>query len=152
MSSGISGLSAFHESHEHGQTVSVITLAEFLKEQNLEQLEIDFLKVDAEGFDLKVLKGVPWETIEPRIILCEFEDFKTKPLGYNFHNLANFLVEKGYSLIVSEWYPIERYGMQHRWRRFTRYPCKLLDENAWGNIIATRDASLLSGLVSICKL
>jgi hypothetical protein len=81
---------------------------------------VDFLKIDTEGFDLMVLKGYPWtQSPRPRVILCEFEDAKTVPLGYDFHQLAAFLVGEGYQLIISEWYPVKAYGGLHRWRRFT---------------------------------
>ena len=40
---------------------------------------------------------------------------------------------------MSEWYPIIRYGVQHRWRCFQEYPCSLRDMRAWGNLIAFHD-------------
>ena len=148
-SSGISGLSAFQPSHMPSETINIITLKQFIEEKGLEQ--VDFLKIDTEGFDLFVLRGFPWDRANPDLILCEFEDKKTVPLGYSFHELAGFLQDRGYSLIVSEWYPIVRYGDAHTWRRFTPYPCELLDERAWGNIIAVRE-TLYGGLLQQCGI
>ena len=91
--------------------VDTTTLADFCSEGSIETVE--FLKIDAEGFDLMVLKGVPWAQVNPEVILCEFEDKKTKPLGYDYEDLANFLLRRGYTLVISEWHPPIRYGATH---------------------------------------
>lgn len=148
-STGISGLSAFHPTHVLSEKVEVTTLELFVEEQGIDS--IDFLKIDTEGFDLLVLKGFPWEEIRPDIILCEFEDKKTVPLGCRYHDMAKYLEALGYKVIVSEWYPIERYGVRHNWRRFAPYPCELVNPNAWGNIFAV-NAQLYSPLVTACRL
>ena len=83
-----------------------------------------------------VLQGVPWGRIKPSAILCEFEDFKTVPLGYDFHRMAGFLVNQGYAVFVSEWHPIIRYGISHDWHKFAKYPCELSSPKAWGNLLA----------------
>lgn len=137
VSSGISGLTRFHASHEQTGVVDTTTLDAFCVERNIK--ELTFLKTDTEGYDLPVLRGFPWARMSPQIALCEFEDRKTVPLGYCFHDLAGFLVDHGYKVLVSEWYPIVEYGRQHRWRRFAQYPCELADPAAWGNLLAFRD-------------
>jgi hypothetical protein len=136
-STGISGLSAFHDSHVEAQKVDVITLTEFFCDKPMP--EVDFLKIDTEGHDLFVLQGFPWARSKPAVIECEFEDTKTVPLGYTFHDLACFLVDKGYKVYVSEWHPIVRYGIRHDWNRLVRYPCELADPKGWGNLLAFRD-------------
>lgn len=147
VSSGISSLCSFHHTHKETLKVDTITLHFFCEAVEIQM--IDYLKIDTEGYDLFVLYGVPWENIEPEVILCEFEDKKTTCLGYNFHNLADFLVDKDYQLLISEWYPIVEYGMRHRWRRFTTYPCELMDKDAWGNIIAVKQKDVFSNLLAI---
>jgi FkbM family methyltransferase len=137
VSAGISGLHAFHPSHKESGKADTVSLAQFCGEKSVQQ--VDVLKTDTEGSDLFVLKGFPWDRMKPAVVICEFEDNKTTPLGYSFHDLAGFLVQQGYDLLVSEWYPIETYGQLHNWRRFITYPCELSDGNAWGNIIAFRD-------------
>ena len=149
VSAGISGLSSFHESHEASGTVETTTLDVFCREEQI--TEIDFLKVDTEGFDLLVLQGMPWPDIAPRVVMCEFEDNKTVPLGYTFDDLAGYLHERAYHVLVSEWYPIVTYGGPHRWRRFVSYPCTLADPNAWGNLIAVRDRDDFSRLIEASK-
>jgi len=137
-STGISGLSAFHPTHESRQTVDITTLRDVLADKDV--AGVDFLKIDTEGHDLFVLKGFPWERFSPAVIECEFEDAKTVPLGYTFHDMASYLCGKGYQVFVSEWHPIVRYGIRHDWRRLRRYPCELSDKAAWGNLLAFRDS------------
>ncbi len=148
-STGISGLSAFHETHHESQKVDIITLTEFFQDKPLPS--VDFLKIDTEGHDLFVLQGYPWERDKPAVIECEFEDTKTVPLGYTFHDLARFLVDKGYTVYVSEWHPIIRYGIRHDWRALMRYPCELADPKGWGNLLAFREPIDEQALVGAVK-
>jgi FkbM family methyltransferase len=149
VSTGISGLSAFHSSHVAAGTIDLTTVGRVCEEQNVEH--VDFLKIDTEGFDLFVLKGVPWERIQPDVLVCEFENSKTMPLGYSFHDLAQFLEGKGYRVLVSEWHPIREYGVLHDWNRFVLYPCEPQSDKAWGNVIATRSGKLFASIQGACK-
>jgi FkbM family methyltransferase len=149
VSTGISGLSAFHPSHVQCETVNTTTLGDYIEEHAI--ADVDFLKIDTEGYDLFVLKGMNWDKIMPRMVICEFEDSKTLPLGYDFHQLAGFLKEKGYKVIVSEWFPVVEYGGSHKWRRFAEYPCKLQDSNAWGNLFAVKEENLSAKLNALCR-
>lgn len=137
VSTGISGLHKFHDSHRECGKIDTITLRKFCEDKGIKT--VGLLKIDTEGHDLFVLKGFPWEKLKPRLIVVEFEDRKTIPLGYSFHDIASYLRNQEYSLLVSEWYPIVEYGRKHKWRRFTTYPCELVDTNAWGNIFAFRN-------------
>jgi FkbM family methyltransferase len=135
-SDGISGLSAFRETHKEVNRVRLTTLDKILAEQGGGQ--VDFLKIDTEGHDFFVLKGFPWSRIKPDVVLCEFEDAKTRPLGYDYRQMGDFLVAQGYQVFLSEWAPITRYGVQHQWRRWSPYPCDLQDAAGWGNFVAFR--------------
>jgi len=148
-SSGVSSLSAFLPSHETTITVNTTTLREFFIEQGVDR--VDYLKVDTEGFDLMVLKGINWEQTQPKAILCEFEDAKTQKLGYTYQTMADYLVGKGYHVLVSEWRPIIRYGEQHSWRGYFTYPHRLHEEKAWGNLIAIHEDLLFQQLLDRCK-
>jgi FkbM family methyltransferase len=149
VSSGISGLSAFDPSHKAQDSIDVTTLADFLSTTALGA--IDFLKIDTEGHDLFVLRGLPWQRLKPRLVLCEFENHKTHPLGYSYEDLAGFLASHGYTVITSEWYPIERYGATHRWRGFAEgNPPPLQDPAGWGNLLAVRDAADLPAIRALC--
>jgi FkbM family methyltransferase len=134
-SSGISGLSAFHESHEQAGLVTVTTMANVVEEYGLSA--IDFLKIDIEGFDFFAIKGIDWEVVAPDVIICEFENSKTLPLGYSVTDLYQYLSDRDYRITLSEWHPISRYGAQHRWKGFAATPDNL-DPEGWGNLIACR--------------
>lgn len=148
-STGISGLSAFHESHVESQRVDTVTLTDFFEDKPI--AAVDFLKIDTEGFDYFVLQGFPWSRLKPAVIECEFEDLKTVPLGYTFHDLASFLVGKGYAVYVSEWHPVLRYGIRHDWNRLVRYPCELANEKGWGNLLAFREPIDESKLAQVIR-
>lgn len=140
-STGVSAMHQFLSSHKLVAEVETTTLSEILSAQNVKS--VDFLKIDTEGHDLMVLKGHDW-TVRTDAILCEFEDSKTEPLGYNCHDLGNYLLGKDYVVFMSEWYPIVRYGVQHRWRSIRRYPCDLKNVKGWGNFLAIREECLAS--------
>lgn len=133
-STGISGLSPFTDRHREIAQVETITLKEYYERKGLGH--VDFLKIDVEGFEKFVLNGVPWDVDKPEVVLAEFEDAKTVPLGYTVHDLASLLIEQGYSVYVSEWLPIIRYGVAHDWRRMLRYSSGLELNRTWGNVIA----------------
>ncbi|HET7462521.1 MAG TPA: FkbM family methyltransferase [Longimicrobium sp.] len=137
-SAAISTLTPFVDTHVQAGVVTTTTLALACREHGVG--EIDFLKVDTEGYDFFVLQSLDWSAIRPRAVLCEFENRKTVPLGYTWRDMAEFLAGHGYRVVVAEWYPVQRYGAVHRFRRFADYPCPLADENATGNLVAFRDA------------
>lgn len=147
-STGISGLSAFHSSHVQADTVAVTTLAHIVEENSIQA--IDFLKIDTEGFDKFVLEGLPWATHAPKVLVAEFEDGKTRPLGYTFDDFAQYLTAHGYSVLVSEWEPVVAYGLTHTWSEFKTYPCRLNSERAWGNFIAARDPQVFKAILAQC--
>ena len=72
----------------------------------------------------------------PKIILCEFEDSKTVDLGYNYEEMGDLLLSKGYEVLLCEWAPIVKYGTIHTFNEIKRYPTKLSNSKAWGNFIA----------------
>lgn len=91
------------------------------------------------------MQSYPWASDKPDVILCEFEDLKTEiKLNYIWKDMAKYLSKLGYKIIVSEWYPIVRYGITHKWKNFKEYPCELDDRNAWGNLICFRENTLLN--------
>ncbi len=60
-------------------------------------VNIDVLSVDAEGFDLKVLKSNNWEIYQPRVILVEQHSLQLHQLDLDLTYL--FLTSKGYKLV-----------------------------------------------------
>jgi FkbM family methyltransferase len=132
-SSGISSFAAFTAGHVASGDVETVTLRDYLSDTGTRT--VDFLKIDVEGFERHVLRGYDW-SVRPGLILLEFEDSKTVPLGYTWKELADELVDRGYEVLVSEWFPLQRYGEGHKWRRFATYPTELSDPAAWGNLLA----------------
>ena len=134
VSTGISTLAAFHTSHEPTTSVTTVRLDTYLA--GLGDPVVTFLKVDTEGFDLPGRRRPSlWVGQKPQVVVCEFEDRKTLPLGYNHRDLANFLADKGYAVFVSEWKPVVEYGQHHDWMDVRRWPVELHDPSGWGNFI-----------------
>ena len=136
VSTGISSLGTFHKSHKETQAVNVTTITKWQEANKIKSC--DFLLVDVEGYDLFVLEGFPWDKLQPKVVIAEFEDSKTLPLGYSYKDLGNYLLSKGYKVILSEWYPIVEYGKKHKWNQLQSYPCDIEDK-AWGNFIAIKN-------------
>lgn len=149
VSTGISSLAKFHDSHQPTAVVRTTTLKEEITTLRINA--IDFLKIDTEGFDLFVLKGFDWDKHpHPVAVVCEFENKKTVPLGYTVDDMCDFLTDKGYRLVISEWCPIIEYGRQHEWKRFVSSPRQITEPMAWGNIMAVKPADY-PALVRVCK-
>lgn len=136
-STGISGLSAFRDTHEETARVSTTTLEQAMKDYDMPPVTL--LKVDTEGFDLFVMRGMDFGRTKPDIIITEFENNKTLPLGYHFKDQIELLEKAGYTVWVSEWWPIVRYGIRHHWRSLYPAASKLPPEDSWGNFIAFRE-------------
>lgn len=129
---GVSSLLPFTEKHVLKKTVQTKTLAQVIDE--LKITHINFLKIDTEGYDYNVLKGMNWN-IKPDAIVVEYEDNKTKLLGYHAADMADYLQQKGYEVFVSQWHPIVRYGIRHSFMCLMTYPCDI-NPKCWGNLIA----------------
>jgi FkbM family methyltransferase len=145
VSTGISSLSNFHDTHRQTQTIDLTSLRDFVEEMQIEK--IDFLKTDIEGHDLFALRGVPWERVHPDCIVSEYEDRKTKKNGYDTADMYEFLTSRGYEVVISEWFPIEEYGRHHRWKAFRRSPNEI-DPASWGNVIAVDPRSAVASALS----
>lgn len=126
-STGISSLLDFHESHELSEMVATRRL------DSLPLTEVDFLKIDTEGFDRNVFRSRG--ELTPRVIVTEYEDNKTVGLGYTAAEYADELHDAGYHVWASVWDPIVRYGGDHNWREFFRYTGTPPGSETWGNFI-----------------
>ena len=131
ISTGISTLMPFHPTHRPSTQVATVRLDTYLSQ--VEQVTV--LKTDAEGYDMPILRTFPWHRLKPRAVISEFEDARSAGSGYTYRDMAEFLVDRGYSVFVSEWYPVVEYGRRHRWRSVREYPARLHDPRGWGNLI-----------------
>ncbi|MGB0879391.1 MAG: FkbM family methyltransferase [Polaribacter sp.] len=135
-STGIPSLLKFNKDQVPSHEVNTITLKDFIHENNI--TEVDFLKIDVEGYDFNVIKGNDFNLVKPRVILSEFEDKKTKLLGYSTKDMAKYLLDKGYFIVYSIWDPIQEYGIKHTWRKMS-ININEIKEFDWGNIIAFKN-------------
>jgi len=119
--------------------VDITTLKKVLQSTSVDSIQ--YLKIDTEGHDLMVLKGMDWtdKKIFPEIIQCEYEDSKTVPHGYTVIEMGKYLEDKGYHVLVSEWHPIESYGTPHNWKAIHQLNADEDFSQSWGNLIAYRN-------------
>ncbi len=89
------------------RTVSVPlkTLDEVLRE--LQISAVDFMKLDVEGAELSVLKGATnlLNSTHRPTVLCEVQDQRTAPWGYNASRIIEYLCSYGYS-----WFDLDESG------------------------------------------
>ena len=93
LGTGMSALASFHKSHVPAHTVDIISLSDALTNRAYREVD-DLLKIDTKGHDLLVLRGFSWDEYSPEVIECEFENNKTTPPDYIFHDLAQYLLDK----------------------------------------------------------
>ncbi|MDP9005246.1 MAG: FkbM family methyltransferase [Verrucomicrobiota bacterium] len=80
-------------------TVSITTIDNFCTERSIDQ--IDFLKVDSQGFDLRILQGARRQLSEHRVSFIVVE-MLFAPLysgQAHFHEIYEFLTSLGYRLV-----------------------------------------------------
>jgi len=69
--------------------VDVVTLANILSE-HAQGKEIDFISLDTEGFDYKVLLGNDWGKYKPKVLCIEKADANVRS------KIESFLIKQGY--------------------------------------------------------
>ena len=75
--------------------VPVLRLSDVLSEHIDEGAVIDFLSVDVEGFELKVLSSSDWDKYRPRLVCVEALDEHT------YNDVNSFLADAGYLKVAS---------------------------------------------------
>ncbi len=76
--------------------IQAFTLDEILNRDKYKDTKIDFLDIDVEGADFKVLEGLSFEKFKPKLICVEIHDKEVKQ-----SKIYNFLTNKNYELIWS---------------------------------------------------
>ena len=81
--------------------IEVKTLKSIMENYSTEK-KIDLLDIDAEGFDLNVLKGMDFERYVIDLIMIEVHhyDHKTKKIA---DEILNFLIEKNFKLVFGKY-------------------------------------------------
>jgi FkbM family methyltransferase len=76
--------------------IQAFTLDEILEKDKYRDSKIDFLDVDVEGADLKVLQGLSFDKFKPELVCVEIHEKKIKK-----SDIYNFLIKKNYELLWS---------------------------------------------------
>ena len=78
------------------KNIQAFTLDEILDRDKYKNSKIDFLDIDVEGADLKVLEGLSFDKFQPELVCVEIHTKEIKKNG-----IYNFLIEKNYELLWS---------------------------------------------------
>lgn len=81
-------------------TVRTMSLEDYLKKEDIP--EVNFLKIDAEGAELEILKGADalFNPDSSPIIMAEVSDVRTEQWGYQSSEIFDYLSERGYRWFV----------------------------------------------------
>lgn len=74
-------------------------LSDILKENMYNKQHVDFMSIDVEGDELKVLKSNDWNTVRPEIILIEVLDLPDIESASS-HGITKYLKSKDYKLVA----------------------------------------------------
>lgn len=135
-SSGISSLGSFDESHIESGICKLIRLDSFIEKNKIEK--IDILKIDAEGFDYKVLEslGEDWLKTRPKYIIAEFDNKKDIELKQNtLKNIKEWAKRNKYKYITFEWSNDHDYGGKSNYIKAHYQDETSVKVSAWGNIM-----------------
>lgn len=119
-------------------STQTVTIRDIAKRAGLKS--IDILVVDIVGFEFMALRGVPFREMPPATIIASWNDSLSLKLGHGMHDMAAFLLSQDYTVFLSEWNPASNPDSPGQWRRFVPYPTRPSHPQAWGHIVAFRDA------------
>ena len=84
------------QGHIKEKSIQAFTLDEILNRDKFKDVKIDFLDIDVEGADLKVLEGLSFDKFKPELVCVEIHAKEIKK-----SDIYNFLVNKNYELLWS---------------------------------------------------
>ena len=76
--------------------IQAFSLDEILNRDRYKNIKIDFLDIDVEGADLKVLEGLSFDKFKPELVCVEIHAKEIKQSA-----IYNFLIDKNYELLWS---------------------------------------------------
>ncbi len=153
---GLSGLGASpYGGPEQLLQVRSVRLGEFLVEQGVEHVE--FLKIDAEGWDFTVLGSHDFEKLPPRVVMVEFGAGQDSRLLAELKQAMARMAEHGYEAVVFE-YDDDGNFKRGQWvyRLINMYidrPFEPSHERSFGNIVFYRhgDRAFLATLIALLE-
>lgn len=139
---GIHSLKPFDSSHKKVVEVKVIKLSDYVEKNKI--INIDFLKIDVEGADYLVLKGMDFSKVTPKVVMVEYMDSRTeKHFGYRHHKMAELLQRNDYVVFMFNWSKIVGgYGEKGvtknstEFVNFEKYPST--QPLYWGNLVGVK--------------
>jgi FkbM family methyltransferase len=139
--STIQGLSGLGES-PFGATASVlrvpsVTLEDFLAQREI--ADVDFLKIDAEGYDFDVLESLDFHRVKPELVLIEYGAHFARQTPAAVNGAIADMAARGYGALVFG-YADDGNFRRARWvYRLTELwvdpPSVTQDETSFGNIL-----------------
>ena len=84
------------------KNIKTSTLNNIIEKSNFKNKEIDYVSIDVEGFELKVLKGLNFDKYKPRVIIVEFLDLEANKWEIPYNNLDNVLKSEIYSFLINK--------------------------------------------------
>ena len=84
------------QGHIKEKSIQAFTLDEILNKDKFKDVKIDFLDIDVEGADLKVLEGLSFDKFKPELVCVEIHAKEIKK-----SDIYKFLVNKNYELLWS---------------------------------------------------
>lgn len=75
--------------------IVVIPINDILKE-HFSHVELDFLSLDVEGLDMRILQSFDFSICRPKVICVETITYSEKRDGKNIKEIEQLLIEKGY--------------------------------------------------------
>ena len=86
--------------------VNTQTLNQILDTSTFKDINIDFLSIDIEGDEMKILKNFNFLKYSPKVIVIEFLDLSLKNLEIKNLNIENVLKSDLFKFIVSKNYTL----------------------------------------------
>ena len=102
--------------------VKLISLYSYINEQKIKKIAM--IKIDAEGYDFMVLKGMDKylsQTNHKPVILCEIFPLKFPPLGYVMKDFIDFTAKHNYKIFKEDMSEIKDY--EHLTKRLDLVLC-----------------------------
>jgi FkbM family methyltransferase len=85
--------------HFRKETIETITLDDFINDRGLSISDIDFIKIDTEGWEFNVLKGSTVLMSEGApVLMLEYSDEISKNFGFSIIMIFDKLIQYGYSV------------------------------------------------------
>ena len=80
------------------------SLDSIIENSNFKDVHIDFISIDVEGYELKVIEGFNLEKYKPSIIVVEYLDLNIKKLELKNFKIDNIINSEIYKMLTSRGY------------------------------------------------